>query len=95
MGSPRPLMAEDYEVLRWLTGEFQMAREVAAALHGKGIQEVIDSGESAEIARILQRLRAWGYAERDYHYESGQGSGRCCYRLTAKGREWLLMGQAA
>ena len=86
----KPMTDEHYDLLRWMTNDYQRARDVAAALYGITVQEAVDSGKSAQLGRLLQTARAHGYLDRSY-----TDDGRCCYRLTDKARDWLLRAQAA
>ena len=86
-----PLGEYDWGVLGVVTNKELRAREVAAAYYGKAIQEVVDSGESAMVARALMRLQAHGYVGGGYYETSVTRT----YSLTDKGCGWLAMGQAA
>lgn len=75
----------DWEVLPYVTNEFLRARDIASAMFGKPVQEVLDSGESYEVSRRLQRLYSHGYVAKDYYGNTKLVT----YALTDTGREYL------
>lgn len=80
---------QDWEVLPYVTNEFLRARDIAAAMYDRSVQEVLDSGESGEVSRRLQRLYSQGYVQKDYY-----GNSRLVtYALTEMGMRVLLMQQ--
>ncbi len=86
-----PLSEYDWAALGFVSSREARAREIAAAYYDKTVQDVLDSGESATMARALLRLQAHGYIGGGYYETSVTRT----YSLTNKGRGWLAMGQAA
>lgn len=81
---PRPPVAEDYLVLRCVTDDFERTREIAARYYGKSVEEATITGLSVLVARVMRRLLAYEYVERDYGT-----TGSCVYCLSDKGRAYL------
>lgn len=84
MAKPRitPLRESDWEVLRCVRTELELARVIAARLDGVEVEEAIESGRSVEVATALRRLAGHGLVIRDY---DPVGLVRCVYSISDEG----------